>query len=259
MEDGVEIIGKFAFENCTSLTDVQMTNSVNTINVCGFHNCTSLENITLSDSIKNIGSQSFMSCSNLKSVNLPKSLTALSSEMFIACRNLEGLKIPSNLIDIGEGALGGCIKLDNIDVSENNNFIFEDNMLYSKDYKTLYAVTGSPSVIKINNFTEKIQSKAMSGITTIKEVYISENVKELGEQSSLGGNKFEKLEVSEKNEYFTSEDNDLYSKNHEILYKCNKTGDVKVREGVKQVIRGTFLNDVTNLELPNSLESIKGW
>ena len=259
IEDGVEIIGSYAFINCPSLKDVQMTDSVINIGVSAFNSCNNLEKITLSNSIKNIGAQVFSACSSLKIINLPESLTALSHEMFLGCRNLETLKFPKNLTNVAEGALGGCIKLNNIDVSENNNFIFEDNMLYSSDYKTLYAVAGTPSSIKINNLTEKILSKALDGITTIKEVYISEKVKEIGEEIPLGGYKLEKLEVSENNEYFVSEDNDLYSKNYEILYKCNKVGDVKVREGVKQIIRGVFLSDITSLELPNSLESIKGW
>ena len=50
-------------------------------------------------------------------------------------------------------------------------------------------------------------------------------------------------------------------KNYDILYKCNKIGDVIVKDGVKEIASGAFLTDnkVKNITFPESLEKISGW
>ena len=65
--------------------------------------------------------------------------------------------------------------------------------------------------------------------------------------------------VDEENPNYASYDNDLYSKNFEILYKCNKTGTVTLKEGVKEIKSGAFITNVTAINLPDSLEKISGW
>ena len=260
MEDGVEIIGEFAFSGCSNLKTIKMANTVTELKVLAFSRCTNLEYINLPDSILQIGDQAFMSCTNLKEIKLPEKLTSLGGGTFSACYNLKKVILSSGLSKIVEGVFTGCTSLNDIDTSKNDNFVFEENGLYSKDYKILYSVTGNPTSIVINPLTEEIKSRCMGSITSIKEIYISKNVKTIGENSAFGSHKLEKLVVDEENQYYASYDNDLYSKNYEIIYKCNKIGDVIIRDGVKEIVRGTFIEaGVTSIELPESLEKISGW
>ena len=258
MEDGVEIINTRAFYNCTNLKNVQIPNTVTYIGMYGFRGTTNLTSINLPDSISDIGSRAF-SGSGIKNVILPNSLKFIRTQIFGACDNLEKVKIPSSVTTINYGAFASCKKLNNIDTSENSNFIFENNCLYTKDYKTLLAVTGSVSSITINENTEEILSYALVGMVNIKEVYIPASVRTIGESSALGNHILDKLVVDERNLHYASYDNDLYDKSFEILYKCNKIGDVVLRDGVKKIIFGTFLNSgVTSIKFPESLETITG-
>ena len=222
MEDGVEIINARAFYNCISLKNVQIPNTVTYIGENGFRNTDNLTYINLPDSISDIGTEAFYD-SGIKNVILPNSLKFIRTQIFGNCDNLEKVKIPSSVTTINHGAFASCKKLNNIDTSENSNFIFENNCLYTKDYKTLLAVTGSVSSITINENTEEISSFTLLGMENIKDIYISVNVKSIGEMLALGEHKLDKLIVDENNNYYASYDNDLYDKNYETLYKCYKT------------------------------------
>ena len=259
IEDGVEVISSIAFRNCNNLTTVKLPNTVKTIGSQAFYLCSKLTNINISNGLSLIDQQVFGGCSSLKEITLPDTITRINGEAFSECINLEYINIPNSLVNIQAGAFGYCRKLNNIDTSKSNNFIFENNCLYSKDYKTLYAVTGNVNSISINNYTETILSKALYGASNVKEVYIPASVKSIGTESPLGSHKLDSLVVDENNNYFKSYDNDLYSKNYELLYKCNKTGSVKVRYGVKRVMNGTFLGSVTSIQFPDSLERFDGW
>ena len=130
--------------------------------------------------------------------------------------------------------------------------------MYTKDYKKLLAATGNITSIRVNEVTEEIESKSINN-NNIKEIYIPASVIKIGEENALGGYILDKLVVDEKNQYYASYDNDLYDKSFETLYKCNKEGNIKVRDGVKKIIRGTFSGNVTSIEMPESLEVIDGW
>ena len=179
--------------------------------------------------------------------------------MFTSCLSLEEVIIPSSITEITNSAFSNCIKLNNIDTSQNDNFVFENNCLYTKDYKTLIAVTGDVNSISINELTENILSSAMYGMGNIKDIYIPASVKSIGKNSALGTHKLDKLVVDENNQYYTSYDNDLYDKNLKTLIKCNKDGEVVVKEGVIEIISGAFLSKgVNSITLPESLEKISG-
>ena len=179
----------------------------------------------------------------------------LGGDCFAGCTSLKYIKFNSALKYLGTGIFKWCSSLNNIDTSENNNFVFNGNALYSKDYKILYSVTGNISSLEVNENTETIRTGAMMGMTNLKKIFIPKSVNAIG-SAAFGLHKYESLIVDSENQYFTSLDNDLYSKNFEILYRCNKTDNVIVKEGVKQIIEGSFLYGVISIELPESLRSI---
>lgn len=61
-------IGKSAFFNCTSLTNITIPNSVTCIGDDAFRQCSSLTNITIPDSVNSIGYQAFSNCWHLTSI-----------------------------------------------------------------------------------------------------------------------------------------------------------------------------------------------
>ena len=61
----VTSIGEEAFEKCSSLTSIVISNSVTSIALYAFVRCTSLESIVIPDSVTSIGSSAFSVCDSL--------------------------------------------------------------------------------------------------------------------------------------------------------------------------------------------------
>ena len=63
-------IGEYAFDHCTTLTNVTIPNSVTNIGMSAFQNCGSLTSITIPDSVTHIGNFAFIGCDGLKDVHI---------------------------------------------------------------------------------------------------------------------------------------------------------------------------------------------
>ena len=64
-------IGKNAFKDCKSLTNITIPNSVKEIGDSAFSFCSSLTKIVIPNSVKEIGKNVFAGCNNLKNVTAP--------------------------------------------------------------------------------------------------------------------------------------------------------------------------------------------
>ncbi len=108
IEYGTQIIPEHTFDDCISLVDVEIPNSVTTIsgtsgtNFAAFRNCTSLEQIILPTSLKVIGSYSFENCDKLTEVVIPYGTTTIEYA-FLDCDNLKSLYIPDTVTKIHRG------------------------------------------------------------------------------------------------------------------------------------------------------------
>ena len=65
---GIQIIGDFAFYNCTSLISVTIPDSVVSIGKDAFGYCSFLEKITIPDSVESIEESAFWSCSSVTAI-----------------------------------------------------------------------------------------------------------------------------------------------------------------------------------------------
>ena len=81
-----DIIGKYAFYGCRSLTSVNIPSSVTYI-----------------------GERAFSGCRSLTSVNIPSSVTEIGMWVFSGCRSLTSVNIPSSVTRIGYAAFSYCI------------------------------------------------------------------------------------------------------------------------------------------------------
>lgn len=111
MPDSVTLIDMAAFEHCTNLTSVTIGNNVTSIGHFAFRHCRGLTSLTIPDSVISISGWAFAACSNLLSVKIGNGVTSIGNRAFQGCRSLEAVDIPDNVTTIADAAFQGCLNL----------------------------------------------------------------------------------------------------------------------------------------------------
>ena len=106
------IIGNYAFSDCKSLTEVNLSSNVSDICDGAFKNDSSLENITLKAGayILKIYDKAFMNTS-IKNVVFPENTLTIGADAFNGDVELTSITLNERLRTIGEGAFNGCNNL----------------------------------------------------------------------------------------------------------------------------------------------------
>lgn len=113
--NGLEVnyIGANAFENCTSIKTVTLSQNIKWIEAEAFFGCTSLNDIYLPSTIVYIETGAFQNCSSLTEVYLPD-IAVIESYTFFNCSELKTVKIPNNIDSIEYSAFLGCDSLETV-------------------------------------------------------------------------------------------------------------------------------------------------
>ena len=118
--------------------------------------------------------------------------------------------LPENMISIGDGAFGHCPKLVNVvfpDPDNRQEFIVEDNIIYSRDYTEVIEVlpyyynndlviTDYNSLLKFRKEVTSIHPYAADGCFRVAGVEIPENVKSIGKHAFANATKLKVVTVS---------------------------------------------------------------
>ena len=83
------------------------------IDSSAFWGCTSLTNINIPDSVIYIAPGAFAGCTSLKSIALSNNVRRILYFAFAGC-SFTSITIPNSVIEIGEEAFGGCESLREI-------------------------------------------------------------------------------------------------------------------------------------------------
>ena len=192
IENGITVIGKNAFADCTGLSSVTLPDSLEAIADSAFAGCTGLSNITLPDSLEVIGDCAFAGCTGLSSIEIPAGVSTFGFSSGSTYNVFEG-----------------CSSLAKINVAADNTvYMSKDGILFNKTGDILIYCpegrTGSYTVpdgvkeigtfafrhsgltdITLPDGLEIISSLAFSG-SAIKKLDIPDTVTHIG-QSILNG------------------------------------------------------------------------
>ena len=261
--EGIQVtsIGENAFYYCTSLTSIEIPNSVTSIGYGAFSSCTSLESITLPfvgatlngtenvhfgyifgtsvpSSLKtvvitggtSIGEWAFYNCSNLTSVEIGSGVTSIGGSAFSGCTALTSIVIGSGVTSIGDGAFLYCTSLKSIEVDKNNqNYKSIEGNLYSKDGKTLirYAIGKKDASFTIPEEVISIGEYAFYHCSNLTSIEIPEEVTSIG-YCAFGW--------------------------------CESLGSIEIPNSVTSIGDSAFYycTSLESIEIPNSVTSIGG-
>ena len=160
---GVKVIGNSAFWLCSSLTNINIPNSVTTIGEGAFARCKSLTSINIPNSVTTIGEGAFAWCKSLTSINIPNSVTTIGERAFSGCESLTNINIPNSVTTIGEGAFRGCNSLTSINISNSVTTIGEGafrgcESLTNINIPNSVTTIGEGAFISCKNILPKIKS-----------------------------------------------------------------------------------------------------
>lgn len=112
--EGVELIGVRAFAGCTGLERVTIPASVAAIGIANFQGCTALTDVTIAEGVKEICREAFQDCTALKSIVLPKGMKRVDAVAFQGAISLETITLPTGMTKIDSEAFYRCTALKTI-------------------------------------------------------------------------------------------------------------------------------------------------
>ena len=142
IKSGTKTIAEHAFEDCSSLTQVTIPDSVTSIGNKAFSWCGSLTQVTIHDGVTSIGSYAFQSCTSLTQVTIPDGVTSIDDFAFSGCSSLTQVTIPDGVTSIGNYAFSWCSSLktvyycgtddewENISIESNNSDLINATRYY---------------------------------------------------------------------------------------------------------------------------------
>ena len=234
----VTAISDFAFEYCTSLTDITIPDSVTKIGDYAFEYCTSLTDITIPDSVTEIGISTFEECTNLTGVTIPNGVTEIRYGTFRLCENLKNIKIPDSVTEINERAFEQCKNLTDITIPNNVTTI--------GDY-AFFNCENLINVIMPNNLKE-IGEGAFGGCTSLIDIAIPGSVTTIGIYA-FSDTKWLENQKSKKT---------LIIVNGILIDAESATGDVTIPNNVTCIGGGAFSDctTLTSITIPNNVTKI---
>ena len=228
VEEGITSIGSYAFTRCNIMTEVSLPSTLLMINTYAFDNCRSLSSIDLPNKLWKIETNAFSECVALTRIELPDSVTTVGSSVFSTCHNLKYVKLSAGMKEI------------------------PDSMFFNMD--TLNTVIIPEGITSIGD-------TVFRGGDGITEITIPAQISKIGVAAFADCTKLKNIYVDSDNQYFTSVNGILFSKDMKTLicYPAGRTATTyTVPSGVTKIGYAAFgtAKKLYYIYLPDSVTHI---
>lgn len=268
-------IGYGAFEDCTNLTSIVISENITHINEQAFLNCKNITNITISDSVISIGWGAFEGCTSLASVHIsdvkkwceidfdnntsnpmyyaenfylngklvnsiiiPDTVTSIKDYTFYNCKNLNSVRIPNSVTSIGDDSFSGCENITAITIPDSVTSI-GDYAFYC--CANLITITMSDNV-------KNIGIGAFRGCTSLATFEIPEGITHIGAQTFSDCTNLTSITIPDS----------VTSIGENAFMYCYNLESIAFPDSVIDIGYGAFscCINLTSILLPNSVSNI---
>lgn len=256
-------VGDHAFENCTNLSRIDFSDSLQSIGNSAFENCTALNTVIFSDGLKTIGTRAFENCANLFQVRLPSALQSLGANAFAGCgeffMDYYGSRTQWSAVTKGLGWDVGS----NPDVrTSGGDYGVYENLIWSLTKDGVLTVKGidfMPSTaspwrywgairsVVITDGVKNIGDRAFEYCGSLSSVKIPDSVGHIGEYAfSHSGLSSVELPGS------------VTKIERGVFYGCGSLSSVTIPDSIKSIDAYAFGNcdSLNSIKIPNSVRSV---
>jgi len=178
LSEQLEVIGSSAFKNCTSLQEIVIPASVQELGDNAFYGCSVLKTIAIPDGIKKLSAGAFENCVSLWQATLPKQLEVVENDVFKDCTALQEIILPDTVTSVGDYAFENCSALEKLVLSDGLKTI-DGYAVFSGCDHLKYVDTGN-ELTSLGGFSK-------SNFANLETMIIGDSIVDLGEESYLGG------------------------------------------------------------------------
>ena len=142
----IRSIGTGAFNGCTTLAGVTLTNRLRSISDNAFTKCTKMTSVDIPKSVDYIGKSAFSGNSSMTAVNFEdgSELAYLGDSAFSSCTELKNVNVgetenilPSRLGEVGQGLFAGCTSLQKFTINRALTYTSEKMFSNCTNLKTV--------------------------------------------------------------------------------------------------------------------------
>lgn len=282
----------------SAITTIELPASLTTVDTGAFASCTQLKSITVASGnmlfsatggvLYNKAGNTLLACppaiENAENYNIASSVTTLASKSFYGCQTINTINIPTSVTTIEDGFLYYSRHVTAITVDEGNtHFVADNGVLYTTDYQELIAYPGGKkdSEYTIHENTEFIHKYAFNYNGYIHKLIMNDDITQVDAscvhqcnfltdivlsdklQNFAGAftdcSRLVNINVKETNEYYSSDDGVIYSKDWKdlIFFPTARDGAYTILDGTVNILESAFANsNIQSVTIPSSLESI---
>ena len=230
---GKDLIG--AFENCPSLTTVNIGENVKTIPSFAFVNCNALKNLSMGNSIEVLGDYSF-SCTGLTNLEIPNSVKNIGNYAF-SYSTIEKITLPKSVEQVGDYAFSGT-QITEVFITSETTQMGEGVFSYCENL----------TEITIDNGVTTIGNRTFTGCSNLKNVKLPESIQVINIGAFEGCMSLETIDVP-----------DSVSTIEECaFFRCNSLKKVEIGKGATNIGFGAFAQceNLTSVVIDNGKTSL---